>query len=151
MLRAIRIYLSLILSGNLIWEALQLPLYTVWQTGTPGQQAFAVVHCTGGDFLIATTALVLALMTIGSNDWPASHFKRVAAAAITLGLGYAIFSEWLNVSVRGTWSYSALMPVVSLAGWKVGLSPLLQWSIVPTVCFVLTRHFWRPQRAYGRG
>lgn len=146
MLRAIRIYLSLILLGNLLWEALQLPLYTIWQTGTPRQQAFAVIHCTGGDFLIATTALVLALMTVGHRDWPMSYFKRVAAVAIAIGLGYAIFSEWLNVSVRGTWSYSALMPVLSLAGWKVGLSPLLQWSIVPTLCFVVTRHFTQPRR-----
>jgi hypothetical protein len=146
MLRAIRIYLSLILLGNLVWEALQLPLYTIWQTGTPSQKAFAAIHCAGGDFLIATTALVLALMTVGHRDWPISHFNRVAAVAITLGLGYAAFSEWLNVSVRGTWTYSALMPVLSLAGWKVGLSPLLQWSIVPTVCFVVTRHFTQLRR-----
>ena len=94
MLRAIRIYLSLILLGNLIWEALQFPLYTIWQTGTPRQQAFALLHCTGGDFLIATSALVLALITVGHRDWPTSHFKRVAAVAIALGLGYAIFREW---------------------------------------------------------
>lgn len=150
MLRAIRIYLSLILLGNLIWEALQLPFYTIGQTGTLRHQAFAVVHCTGGDFLIATTALILALMTLGHRDWPMSHFKRVAAVAIALGLGYAIFSEWLNVSVRGTWSYSALMPVLSLAGWKVGLSPLLQWSIVPTACFVVTRHFIQTAAHIGR-
>ena len=151
MLRAIRIYLSLVLLGNLIWEALQLPLYTIWQTGTLRQQAFAVVHCTGGDFLIATSALVLALITVGHQDWPTSHFRRGAAVAIALGLSYAIFSEWLNVSVRGTWSYSALMPVLSLADWKVGLSPLLQWSIVPIVCFVVTRHFRQPRRTFGRG
>ena len=150
MLRAIRIYLSLILLGNLIWEALQLPLYTIWQTGTPRQQAFAVVHCTGGDFLIATTALILALIAVGHRDWPMLHFKRVAAVAIALGLGYAVFSEWLNVSVRGSWSYSTLMPVLSLAGWKVGLSPLLQWSIVPTLCFVVVRFFRQPPQTKGQ-
>ena len=144
MLRAIRIYLTLILLGNLLWEALQLPLYTIWQTGTSREWAFAVIHCTGGDFLIATSALVLALMTVGHRDWPQSRFERVAAAAIALGLVYALFSEWLNVFVRGTWSYSAWMPVLSFAGWKVGLSPLLQWSIVPTICFVLTRRFRDP-------
>ena len=140
MLGAIRIYLSLSVVGNLIWEALQLPLYMIWQNGTSRQQAFAVIHCTAGDFLIATSALVLALMTVGHNDWPASHLKRVATVAIALGLGYTIFSEGLNVFVRSSWSYSEWMPAVSLAGWKVGLSPLLQWSIVPTACFVLTRH-----------
>lgn len=49
-----------------------------------------------GDFLFATSALVLALMSVGHNDWPAARFKRVAAVAVALGLGYTIFSEWLN-------------------------------------------------------
>jgi len=138
-LQAIRIYLSLSLFGNLVWEALQLPLYTLWQTGTPRQQVFAVVHCTAGDFLIATSAFVLALMSVGHNDWPTARFKPVAAVSVALGLGYTIFSEWLNVFVRASWSYSEWMPVVSFAGWKVGLAPLLQWSIVPIVCFALAQ------------
>ena len=87
-----------------MWETLQLPLYTIWQTGTEPQRAFAAIHCTGGDFLIATSGLVLALVTVGHRDWPESHFKRVAAVAVALGLGYAIFSECLNVAVRGSWS-----------------------------------------------
>ncbi len=32
------------------------------------------------------------------------------------GLVYAGFSEWLNVSVRRSWSYSELMPVIPIAG-----------------------------------
>ena len=138
-LRAIRIYLSLSLVGNLMWEALQLPLYTIWQTGTSKQLAFAVIHCASGDFLIASSALVVALMTVGHNDWPVARFKQVAVVAVALGLGYTIFSEWLNVFVRTTWSYSEWMPVVSFAGWKIGLAPLLQWIIVPTACFLCTR------------
>jgi hypothetical protein len=90
-----------------------------------------------------TTAKLLvgfAAIAVGHRDWPGSHFKRVAVVAIALGLGYTIFSEWLNVFVRGTWSYSEWMPIMAFRGWEVGLSPLLQWSIVPTLCFVLTRH-----------
>ena len=33
-LGALRLYLGTVIAGNLIWEIAQLPLYTIWQTGT---------------------------------------------------------------------------------------------------------------------
>ena len=51
-LRAFKVYFGVITIGNLAWETLQLPLYTIWTTGTAQEQAFAVVHCTGGDLLM---------------------------------------------------------------------------------------------------
>ena len=46
-LRALRIYFVAIITGNLAWEVLHLPLYTIWTLGSPVEQAFAVAHCTG--------------------------------------------------------------------------------------------------------
>jgi hypothetical protein len=46
--------------------------------------------------------------------------------------------EWLNVSVRGSWSYSALMPVIPIIG--TGLSALMQWIVVPLLAFWVARH-----------
>ena len=51
-LPALRRYLAVMVLGNLAWEIAQLPLYTIWRTGTFGEKAFAVLHCTGGDLLI---------------------------------------------------------------------------------------------------
>ncbi len=69
--RALRVYLGTIAVGGLAWEAAHLPLYTIWRTGTPGEKAFAVVHCTGGDLLIALTCLALALLLLaGEPAWP---------------------------------------------------------------------------------
>ena len=127
-LRRLRIYFAVVALGNLAWETLQLPLYTIWTTGTLGQQAFAVVHCTGGDMLIALAALAFALILVGERGfWP------VAALAIAFGLAYTGFSEWLNVYVRGSWAYSQRMPVLTLGVYKLGLSPILQWIVVPSV------------------
>ena len=42
---------------------------------------------------------------------------------------YTIFSEWLNIVIRKSWAYSDLMPVVPVI--SIGLSPLVQWIIVP--------------------
>jgi hypothetical protein len=43
----------LIAIGNLVWEFLHSPLYTIWETEPASFQAFAAVHCTLGDLLIA--------------------------------------------------------------------------------------------------
>jgi hypothetical protein len=118
-------------------KAAHLPLYTIWEAGTAGQQLFAVVHCTGGDLLIALSCLVLALISVGHPAWPLHAHQRVAAVTAALGMGYTIFSEWLNIVVRESWAYSDLMPVVPVI--ETGLSPLLQWLIVPLVALWLAR------------
>jgi hypothetical protein len=138
-LRAFRVYLGAIAIGNLAWEVLQLPLYTIWTEGTLGEQAFAVAHCTGGDLLIALASLVLALLLFGTRDWPAVGFARVAVVAIILGIAYTAFSEWLNVSLRRNWAYSAWMPMIAVGPARIGLSPLLQWLIVPWAALALAR------------
>jgi hypothetical protein len=138
-IRALRLYLTAVTVANLIWEMLQLPLYTIWQTGTVQAQAFAVVHCTIGDAVIALCALTVALVVTGDGEWPQKRFQRVAILAILLGLAYTVFSEWLNVVVRASWAYSDLMPVVTAFGLRVGLSPLLQWIVIPAAAFMITK------------
>jgi hypothetical protein len=122
---------------NLIWESLQLPLYTIWRTAAPDQIAYAVLHCTIGDVLIAAGALLSALLLVGGQGWPYARLGRVAVVAAVLGIGYAILSEWLNVSILRRWAYSELMPVVPVL--RTGLSPLLQWSVIPTLGFLYIR------------
>ena len=130
-LSCLRRYLLFVFVTNLVWESLQLPLYTLWTEGTFAEQAFAVVHCTGGDILVALTCLLTALVVLGDKAWPAQHFQRVGVLAITLGVAYTIFSEWLNLVVRKSWAYSPLMPVLPPFG--TGLTPLLQWLIIPAL------------------
>jgi len=55
------------------------------------------------------------------------------------GFGYTVFSEWLNVVVRKSWAYSDLMPVISIFGLSLGVSPLLQWMAVPTLALYVSR------------
>lgn len=124
--------------GHLVWEIVQLPLYTIWFEGTPSEIVFAIVHCTGGDLLIATSTLVAALMVFG-RAWPTDRvaYRNVMITAIVLGLGYTIFSEWLNVNVRGAWTYGPWMPRIPPLG--TGLTPLLQWIVVPAAVFLFVR------------
>jgi len=138
-LRALRVYLASAAVMNLVWETLHLPLYTIWTDGNFQQQAFAVLHCTGGDLLIATSALVIALLVVGDKRWPSARFFPVLGITVASGLAYTIFSEWLNVVVRSSWPYSAAMPVVPIFGIGVGLSPILQWLVVPSSSLMLAR------------
>ena len=60
------------------------------------------------------------------------------AAVLAGGVAYPIYSEWLNMTVRQSWAYSSLMPVLPVTG--TGLAPLLQWIVVPSTVLALTRH-----------
>lgn len=136
-LKTVRVYLTVSVFAHLIWETVQLPLYTIWNTGTLREKAFGVAHCTAGDLLIATTCLLAALILMRARQWPRAKYVSVAVVAILLGVVYTTFSEWLNVSVRDSWAYSQWMPVIRLGSISIGLSPLLQWIVVPTFAF-----FW---------
>jgi hypothetical protein len=137
-LRALRVYLGASAVLHLAWETLQLPLYTIWSTAIFGEIVFAVLHCTAGDLVIAGLSLLVALVVVGNLAWPSARFRPVMATTIVIGTGYTIYSEWLNTVVRKTWEYSELMPTVPLLG--TGLSPLLQWVIVPTIGFAAIRY-----------
>ena len=128
-------YLVVAAGANLLWETAQVPLYTIWRTGSPREIAFAVVHCTAGDALIAAASLLLALFLVGGAAWPRTRGLPVITAAVILGVAYTGFSEWLNVSVRGSWTYAAMMPVVPPLG--TGLSPLLQWIVIPPLAYIV--------------
>jgi hypothetical protein len=85
------------------------------------------------------SALTLALLLAGDQRWPRERFWPIAILTIAFGLGYTAFSEWLNVFVRAAWAYSDWMPIISVAGLKIGLSPLLQWTVVPCAAFAIVR------------
>jgi hypothetical protein len=79
--------------------------------------------------------LVLAMVLAGNAARPRSGFRSVAVLTIVFGVAYTIFSEWLNTAVRASWTYSPLMPVISPFGITIGLSPVLQWVVVPAAAF----------------
>lgn len=132
-LGALRRWLAVMAAANLLWETAHLPLYTIWDSGSPSELAFAVIHCTGGDILIGLSSLTLALLLIGDSSWPVVGRIRIGALTMAFGLSYTIFSEWLNIEVRQAWEYGDLMPIVPLI--NTGVSPILQWSIIPLVAF----------------
>ena len=131
----LRNYLSASIPLHLAWETAQLPLYTLWTTGKPREITFAIIHCTVGDIMIAAFAIAAGLFLFGGKEWPRRHALRVATATVIFGISYTIFSEWLNVSVRESWAYSELMPIFPILG--TGLSPVMQWLMIPPLALTL--------------
>ncbi len=127
----LRRYLLMLAAGNLVWEFAHMPLYRLWDEGTPMQIVFAALHCTGGDILIGLSSIMLALLLFGRPDWPTRGHRRVVFWTLLFGLATTVFSEWYNVRIEQSWSYAEAMPVV----FGIGLSPLAQWLVVPGLSF----------------
>ena len=136
---ALRGYLFVTGILNLGWEAAQLPLYTIWKEGTSRSMAFAVLHCTAGDVLLAFLVLMGTLLVAGSPAWPRRCFGRVAALTLLAGIAISALIERLSVEVWHNWAYSDLMPILPPFG--TGLSPALQWLLIPSAALWIAR--WR--------
>lgn len=138
--RTVGVYLLLIAGSNSVWEVAQLPLYQIWLEGTFFEQSFALIHCSIGDILIAAVSLAAAFAITG-RGWPYRRYWSTAFTAALLGIAYTVYSEWQNVSVRGSWAYRDIMPIVPPFG--TGLAPLLQWVILPLAMFAIARRICR--------
>ena len=123
------------LALHLVWEIAQLPLYVIAASGSAYELAYAVVHCTLGDVFIAGGAFILAMFLLGDSAWPAMRPWKGGAIAISFGLVYTAYSEWFNVYQVGNWAYADSMPLV----FGLGVSPLVQWLVVPAVSLVAWR------------
>ena len=133
-LTVVRRYLIAATAGNVVWETAQVPLYTVWHTGTTREVVQAIMHCTLGDILIETVTVVAALLSVGSPAWPDQRFGQVLAATVIFAAGYTVYSEYVNTVVRHSWSYTSWMPTLPWLG--TGLAPLAQWMVVPALALV---------------
>lgn len=138
-------WLSYAAGLHLVWEVAQLPLFTLWNAEPPAAIAWAVIHCTGGDVLIASVTYVIATLAARDLAWPAgSRLALPLSVLLVSGVSYTFFSEWRNVYELGSWAYTPAMPTIL----GIGLSPLAQWVIVPLAATLLAaRTHKRSQRS----
>ena len=133
-LTVIRRYLVTATAGNFVWETAQMPLYTLWHTGTAREITEAVLHCTLGDAAIASVALIAALALVGSPLWPDRRLGAMIVVVAVGSVGYTIYSEYVNTVLQRSWAYTAWMPRLPWLG--TGLAPLGQWLIIPPVALL---------------
>src|SRR5687768_14405636 len=110
-------YLPWFAGLNLAWEAAHVRLYTLWYEAPPAYIAFSVVHCTLGDVLIGAAALFTALIASREGSLARWRWRRIAVLSTSIGLGYTMFSEWMNITWLRSWTYAESMPTLELAGF----------------------------------
>ncbi len=120
---------------NLVWEISHLGLYTIWREADGPRIAWAVFHCTLGDAAIALALFALTAIVLWRADWPVSRPWAGGMIVVTGGIAFTAWSEWYNVYRVGAWGYTAAMPTI----YGIGLSPLLQWLILPPLIIVAYR------------
>ena len=121
---------------HFVWEMLQVPLY---EQMSGARHWAAVLRCTrasAGDAVIVWTAYALAAGSARDRWWlGVRHRGRPLTVYLAAGLLITVGLEWFNVYVRRQWGYSPEMPVIL----GIGLTPLLQWLLVPLLALWLAR------------
>jgi hypothetical protein len=114
---------------NLTWEIAHIRLYTIRAAGDGASVVLALLHCTLGDAVIALAMFALAGIVLWRADWPASRPWTGGVIVVIGATAFTAWSEWYNVYRTGNWGYTASMPMI----FGIGLTPLLQWLILPPV------------------
>ena len=123
---------------NLVWEIAHIRLYTIWFEADRLSAARAVLHCSFGDVAIALAMFTIAGLQLHRMDWPASQPWAGGITVMIGALTFTVWSEWFNVFRIGNWSYASNMPTV----FGIGISPLLQWLVLPPVIVIAYRALW---------
>lgn len=96
------------------------------------------VHCTLGDVMITLGSFWIISLINRNRRWFLNPKKLSFAGFLLAGVLYTILSEWMNAQIFKSWGYNELMPIIP---WmKVGLTPLLQWIVIPSAVILLVRH-----------
>ena len=127
MVRIAGLWSALAFVLNLAWEIGHVRFYTIWTEAEAPQIAQAVLHCSLGDVVIALAAYALAGILLRRTEWPVSRPWSGSAIVMAAAVAFTAWSEWYNVYRAGNWGYAESMPMM----FGIGLSPLLQWMIVP--------------------
>jgi hypothetical protein len=98
------------------------------------------LHCTVGDLMILLSSFWITSIVFQTRFWIRKPKLVATSVFFVIGFVYTLFSEWHNTTVE-SWEYSPGMPVFL----GIGLSPLLQWSVIPPILvFIVQRRLVRP-------
>lgn len=120
------------------WEAVQCRWFYDMSGASPASTLWFMAGATGGDVVLTLLLIALTLRVV--------QFQHRAATSRflgTLALSGTVTAALLELLAHtlGWWRYSPLMPRVQFFGGTVGLLPVLQMALVPSLAFVLARPF----------
>jgi hypothetical protein len=124
---------------NFPWEMLQAPLF---ENMEEGQFWEVTKHCSTaslGDVVILLSCYwTISLLSKKNRSWIIKPSRREITWFLTLGLLITIVFELLAIRALDLWKYKTSMPTI----FSIGLSPLLQWIILPLALLYFLRRFY---------
>jgi hypothetical protein len=121
---------------NFAWEMLQMPLFEGIEMNM--QSAVFCILSSLVDTLIVLLLYYVFVIIYKELFWN-RHFivQRILILMVAGSIG-AILTEILYLSA-GSWKYSRSMPLIPVV--NVGVSPVLQFTVLPTVIYLLSFYF----------
>jgi len=121
------------------WEVVQCRLFYDMSGASPASTWWFMAGATGGDVVLT---LLLTALTLRAVQF--QHRAGMGRLLGTLTLSGTVAATLLELLAHalGWWRYSSMMPTVQLFGETVGLWPVLQMALVPSLAFFLARPFF---------
>ena len=114
---------------HFVWEFLQVPTYAGMSELDHWEGVKVCTSATVGDVGFALSAFWITSMLSKTRYWLVTPTSWQLGFFIFIGLALTVAFEYYYTSVSLRWTYSNLMPLVPPFG--TGLSPLVQWIVIP--------------------
>lgn len=124
---------------NLPWELWQVPLFEHMPLAPHWEAVKICSKAAAGDAVIALVAYWAVALVVRHRGWVVVPTASRVLGFTSCGLAITVAIERLALAgqwMQG-WLYSPLMPVVP--GLGVGLSPLIQWLVLPPLLIWMVR------------
>lgn len=122
---------------HFVWEFVQVPTYTGMAEMAHWEAIKLCMSATFGDVGFALTAFWTASLAARSRNWIIRPERLPIAIFVAVGIALTIGFEYYYTNVSLRWTYSDAMPLVPPLG--TGLSPLMQWLVIPPLVIWLSR------------
>lgn len=134
---------------NFPWEIWQMPLFRCLEmfAWSYGEAVAFITIASAGDAAIAVVAFWTVAAATRARGWILGPAPSHVMGFVGVGLAITVVGEWFATRVLNLWQYTEAMPTLPLLG--TGLSPLLQWTLIPPLLVWLVRR--QLSGAGGRG
>ena len=122
---------------HFVWEFVQVPTYDHMAEMAHWEAIKLCLSATFGDVGFALTAFWIASLAARSRNWILRLTRLPIAIFVGIGIALTVGFEYYYTNVSLRWTYSDAMPLVPPFG--TGLSPLMQWLIIPPLVIWLAR------------
>jgi hypothetical protein len=125
---------------NLVWESLHAPLFVFKEQSSWSTLTACLLFCAGVDAVMMVSIYWVVALIRQDRCWflRGRSVDRALFALAAFTLAFA--SEYAAVHYRNLWRYSERIPLIPFA--DIGLAPMLQWIILPTVIFAIAAKFF---------